>query len=418
MRVLFVTWVAPGHLNHMVPLAWACQAAGHDVRVAGPPSCQEAIMRAGLPAVSVGTDVATAVLNSRPELAPWRRRGRWPAGWGGHPELLDDGQLKVVAALADKQFQVADAMLDDLIGFGRWWRPQVVVYDFLCWAGVVAGTVLGVPAFAHTHGTAATIPRAEMRDMATEPLPGFVRLFERFGAEPGHGPVGWFEPCPPSLRLPDRLDSQRIPIRYVPYNGPGAVPGWLLAEPSLPRVCVTGGVSGDTYRPETTLGLLRSTVTAICELDVEVIVAVSQAQEQSVGELPAKTRVVRAIPFQLLLPSCRAVVHHGGAGTGLSAIHAGIPQLVLPQAPQLAELGDRLHARGAGIMLSTETQDDPGSIRAAVSSLLTEPRYATATREILAEMAAMPTPSARVGLLEDAAAGRAPVQTIAAATPL
>src|SRR5689334_3908713 len=56
VRALFVTCNAPGHLFTMVPLAWAMQAAGHDVRVAGLPSCAKPTSGAGLIPVPVGAD--------------------------------------------------------------------------------------------------------------------------------------------------------------------------------------------------------------------------------------------------------------------------------------------------------------------------------------------------------------------------
>lgn len=79
MRVLLTTWAAPGHLFPMVPLAWAFQAAGHEVRVAGPPSCQDAITQAGLSAVEAGDQAAIAGLPKPPELAAWGARPAGPA---------------------------------------------------------------------------------------------------------------------------------------------------------------------------------------------------------------------------------------------------------------------------------------------------------------------------------------------------
>ena len=40
--------------------------------------------------------------------------------------------------------------------------------------------------------------------------------------------------------------------------------------------------------------------------------------------------VTDSVPHHLLLPSCDAIIHHGGAGTSAAALTAGIPQLVCP----------------------------------------------------------------------------------------
>lgn len=47
----------------------------------------------------------------------------------------------------------------------------------------------------------------------------------------------------------------------------------------------------------------------------------------------AKQRVFELdapVPYAWLLPRCAAVVHHGGAGTTAAALHAGVPQVVVP----------------------------------------------------------------------------------------
>jgi hypothetical protein len=56
MRVLFTVQRDRQHLFPLVPLAWACRAAGHEVRIAGPPVLQDVIVHTGLPAMVVGRD--------------------------------------------------------------------------------------------------------------------------------------------------------------------------------------------------------------------------------------------------------------------------------------------------------------------------------------------------------------------------
>jgi len=49
-----------------------------------------------------------------------------------------------------------------------------------------------------------------------------------------------------------------------------------------------------------------------------------------------------------LLPRCKAVIHHGGAGTTGAGLRAGIPNIVLPFAGDQAFWGKRVAALGAG----------------------------------------------------------------------
>lgn len=274
MRVLFTTWNSPSHLFPMVPLMWAYQAAGHEVRVAGPPSCTPWIAGAGLPAVVVGHDLEVAGTLTQSALRPLSRQRRWPADWMVKPGELDDTQLGLLEKLAEKNFAVADAMLDDLVAFARQWRPDLVVYDTTCYAGAVVAAVLGVPALSHMWGTGAPV-RNEMRAMGSEPLPGFEALFERFGVAPRPDPLAWLDPCPLSLQLP--VPGQRLSTGFVPYNGGGEVPGWLLEPPRKPRVClswgvVTGRISGSAASDE-----LFAAIEAVAALDVELVIATSAA---------------------------------------------------------------------------------------------------------------------------------------------
>ncbi|MFD8483954.1 nucleotide disphospho-sugar-binding domain-containing protein [Kitasatospora sp. NPDC059673] len=401
MRVLFATWAEPGHLYPLVQLAWACQAAGHQVRFATPPACAPAVARAGLIGMPVGQDVAVAQIRGRADLAPWRSFGRWPAGWASRPDLLDDGHRTVLAALADKQFTVADAMADDLIAFGRAWQPDVVVHDSLTFAGPLVAAVLGVPAVGHSWGSA-TVIRIETDGLGSELRPGYRELFERHGADPERGPLGWFDPCPPSLRLPDPTPRRRIPVRHVPYNGPGLLPRWLHTEPGRPRVCVTAGVAGGKIDPDRLPDVLTRALAALTALDVEVVLAVGAAQAGRLGGLPDGVRVAESLPMTALLPTCAAVVHHGGFGTGLTAAAHGVPQLVLPQMPISAEIGERLAHVGAGLLPAPDEQHDPAVIGAAVAALLDEPRHRKAAAALREEMLAEPTPAERVAVLVDA----------------
>lgn len=393
MRLLVVTWSAPSHLYPMVPLAWAAVAAGHQVRVAVPPSGAQAVTAAGLLPVVVGADpVMTPDLLWA--LEPWRRPGRWPPGWASRPELLPPEAVRVLDALAAKQVAVAEAMLDDLVEFARWWRPDLVVYDAISLAGPVVAAVLDVPAYGHTWGTA-TVMQVEMERLGDQLRPEFRRLFARYCVAPRSAPEGWLDPCPPPMRLPDPRPTWRIPVRPVPFNGATVPPDWLARPADRVRICLTGGVSGAKASPTGGHPLFLTVAEAAADLDVEVVLAVSPMVRPHLPELPSVVRVVESVPITLLLDTCDVVVHHGGSGTGLTAAAAGVPQLVLPQAPVLAEFGERLSACGAGILLDPAEQTR-SAVRTALDDLLGRAAYRESARRLASAIAAMPTPAQRV----------------------
>jgi UDP:flavonoid glycosyltransferase YjiC (YdhE family) len=57
---------------------------------------------------------------------------------------------------------------------------------------------------------------------------------------------------------------------------------------------------------------------------------------------------LEAVPHEWLLPRCRMVIHHGGAGTTSAGLRAGIPNVVVPFTADQPFWGRRVHALGAG----------------------------------------------------------------------
>jgi UDP:flavonoid glycosyltransferase YjiC (YdhE family) len=113
-------------------------------------------------------------------------------------------------------------------------------------------------------------------------------------------------------------------------------------------------------------------------------------------------KVVRAVSHAAIFPACRAVVHHGGAGTTAAGLRAGVPTLVLSLAVDdqqiWAEAVTRLGV-GFGREFYSSTLD---SLVADLRSMLT-PEYATRAREVAAAMTKPAESVARAAdLLEEA----------------
>jgi UDP:flavonoid glycosyltransferase YjiC (YdhE family) len=54
------------------------------------------------------------------------------------------------------------------------------------------------------------------------------------------------------------------------------------------------------------------------------------------------------VPHDWLLPHCKMIVHHGGAGTTSAGLRAGIPNVVVPFTADQPFWGRRVYAIGAG----------------------------------------------------------------------
>jgi UDP:flavonoid glycosyltransferase YjiC (YdhE family) len=113
-------------------------------------------------------------------------------------------------------------------------------------------------------------------------------------------------------------------------------------------------------------------------------------------------KVVDAVGQAAIFPLCRAVVHHGGAGTTAAGLRAGIPTLILWNGldqPVWADSVTRLKV-GFGRRFSESTVD---SLVADLHSVLA-PHYARRAREVAAQMTKPAESLARTAdLLEDTA---------------
>jgi UDP:flavonoid glycosyltransferase YjiC (YdhE family) len=107
-------------------------------------------------------------------------------------------------------------------------------------------------------------------------------------------------------------------------------------------------------------------------------------------------KVVGAVNFAATFPACRAVVHHGGAGTTAASLRAGVPTLILSTDLDQSLWGTRVKRLKVGTArrLSTTTQK---SLVADLRRILA-PQYVARAREIATRMT---TPAVSVASTAD-----------------
>lgn len=387
MRAVLMASPMPTHLAAMLPLAWALRAAGHQVAVLGRPNLVATATAAGLATFSVGAafdDVAQR--RERPAGArPLRRPG----------ERVKPPIEKLAAGWRAR----VDEVLDDTVRVVRRWRPDLLIADPLEFTAQIVAGVCRVPLVQHRWGI--DVISGKILGAADEALRDILL---RVGLGPAlPRPAIVLDPSPPSLRAPDLPAADSI--RYVPSNGVGLMPAWVSRPRAARRVCVT---FGSRTLAATGPAVLPTVLAAVAELpDVEVIATVPPDERDGLGRLSASVRVVDPVPLHLFLDTCSAVVHHGGAGTTLTALLAGLPQLVLPQAPPQVLTGERIEAAGIGhSMDDVSSQADPILLRRHLSALVDSPRPRREAAQVAAEMRQQRTPARWVPRLVALAEGR------------
>lgn len=382
MRVL-ITALVPTHLMAMVPVAWALRASGHEVMVSGGPAVLEAASAAGLSGVPVKV----------PPGRPAPRTSAAPARAG----VL--GTEPDWNALRERWTQRVDGMVDDHLDFALHWRPHLVLVDPIEFCGLVVAAVLRIPAVVHRWGpdrlSSQSIPRA------VEAL-GEVAL--RRGATGGPAmPSLVLDPCPPSLQCPEAAPAR--PVRFVPFNGAGSLPPRTVETRATQRLCVSfGGETPALTRPEPWGRLLA-------ELDsFDGLESVITAIPPDAGALPTSVSAPGRLPLDLFLRDCSALLHHGGAGTAMTGLSFGVPQVILAQPnPSWAAVGERVEALGAGLVIDPEVLFEKGSrtgLRNALNEVLRRPGYRSAAEALAEENRRLPAPGEIVPLLKELAAER------------
>ncbi|MEV7383898.1 glycosyltransferase [Streptomyces lydicus] len=211
-------------------------------------------------------------------------------------------------------------------------------------------------------------------------------------------PVGqWTLDVPTSLALP--VSVPRVPVRHVPYNGPARVPGGLDGPTGRLRICLTLGVSFREVvgEDQASVGELPE---AVADLDVEVVATLNAEQLDALGPLPPNVRAVDFVPLSELLQSCAAIIHHGGAGTFLTALAHGVPQVVVPSR-MWCNTPRAERARAAGVALTCPPERlTAGRLRAMVTRVLEDPSFAHAAARVRTEMLGTPMPAGILPVLE------------------
>lgn len=385
MRVLMSTWGWRSQFYALAPLGWALQAAGHDVRVASHPSMTEAIASAGLAAVPLGRDLSFAEAF---------------AGMIGRVASLDDEQPTATdvepAITADGGVvRFAKALLPDLVEFGRHWRPDLMIWEPFNLAAAVASAALDVPGVQNLWGPDSSITLRLDPEEVIGPLAADFGLTSDDIQLTGDIQL---DPVPPPMQV--RLSGPTLPIRFVPYNGTAVVPDWLRLPAERPRVCVTAGTMMAGAGLVERIDPLAMAVEAAASLDVEVVVVVEPAQQARLGALAANVRVAATpLALRLLLPTCAAIVHQGGAGTMMTALACGVPQLILPQVSDQHFNAERLALSGAGTSQDVD-KTDVDAIRAALADLLSDGPARAAALTMRDLVRHMPAPAALVPFLE------------------
>jgi UDP:flavonoid glycosyltransferase YjiC (YdhE family) len=367
VKVLFSAWPGYGHLLPMVPLARAAQRAGHQVLVATGPDLADVTRELGLDFRPAGMtiDEVRAQVPSDVSVA-----GRSPAFDVAFAARYVFGPGALSRAI-------------DLLDIVPAWQPDLIVHDTVELGATIAAETFGVPHVTHGYGpmsavtadlvtaTGAFVEEADVPDPA----------LDAFGAP-------YLDVSPPGLAqvITEPWKDVR-PLRPSAGEANGDLRPALADLPHDDTVYLTLGTA-----PHRSYDVFGSVLDACARMPVNVVVTTgprSEPDRVAAGRPAVLAR--RYLAQASVLPYCRAVVSHAGAGTMLGALCHGLPQLCLPQKTDQPLNAAALVPTGAALAL------EPGQVTAesvaeSLRCLLDDPSYAANAGVLRDRIGSMPSP--------------------------
>lgn len=381
MRVLLATTANNGHFGPMLPFAGACRRAGHEVLVAAPESFAGAVERAGHRHWSC------------PDVDPDEWAALHAKFLAAEPEKRNETMVTLGAELA------ARSIMPGMLAAIDEWRPDVILREIGELGSAIAGELRGVPYVQMLIGLDKfvdfTLPLAARALVAYHTSLGLAP--DPDGASLRRAPS--FSLLPPSLEVPRAEAGPEVHRFRVPAAGAAPLPDWWAGD-EAPLVYATFGTvaAGVPFAA----AAFRTVVEALAELPVRLLVTVGDNGDPPAwAALPPNVHVERWVPQQDVLANAAAMVCHGGTGTVLGGLAAGVPMVVVPQFADQPDNAERVAAVGAGIGVGggEAAPATAAEVSAAVSRVLTEPAYREAAGAIAEEIAALPPVDAAVGFL-------------------
>lgn len=137
--------------------------------------------------------------------------------------------------------------------------------------------------------------------------------------------------------------------------------------------------------------------------DRKIIVQRGWAQFPQFGDAE-HIKIVGKVSHDQLFRHASAVIHHGGAGTTASALHAGVPQIVVPHIGDQNFFGSEVERFGCGFRLKKAVW--PEQLHHALDRLLADATRVRRAAEVGRELRAEDGPAAAVHELEAFASER------------
>ena len=358
MKITILTYGSRGDVQPFVALALGLQKNGHVVKLAAPHKFNEFVTSHGITFVPLAGDpeeISRLINNA----------GTNPA--------------RVVASMWNYIFSIAPQV--SRVAFPACEGADLIIHSFLF--------TVGGHSWAYEHNTpdisVQTFPMfAPTREFpnvsALNVPPGLFSYFSHWfatqvfwvGGNSGYGPAQRANPdphYPKKLYWPFDASPHHLRTPLLFAYSPGILP---RPKDWQEDIHVTGYFFLDekSYQPPVELSeFLAAGDPPVCVsfgsmvnrkakgIDEIVRAALSRTGNRGIilsgwggteNQSSKKFLYLKSAPHDWLLPRCKLVIHHGGAGSTAAGLRAGIPNIIVPFTADQPFWGNRVHAIGAG----------------------------------------------------------------------
>jgi UDP:flavonoid glycosyltransferase YjiC (YdhE family) len=376
---------------------------GHDVRIAVPPDLVGFAEAAGLPAVAYGPAIQDWLESTRNfwayffrnfwkvrDVLAFLREAREPGTrcWGQMSTMLtslSDGADLLLTGMSYQELAANVAEYRDIPLATLLWFPIRVnghviptlpapllrwamsVYEWLVWRGVnkvedAQRRELGLPK-ANSPAPRRIAERRSLEIQAYDEIcfPGLAAEWAK-----------WNGRHPPQRPFVGTLTMES------PTDADDEVASWIAA--GAPPICFGFG----SIPVESPADMIAMIAAACAQLGERALLCAGSTDFSNAPHFD-HVKVVGAMNYAAIFPACRAVVHHGGAGTTAAGLRAGVPTLILWMADVQVVWG----AAVKRLKVGTARRFSSATEKSLVADLRTilAPQYRARAREVAAQMA-------------------------------
>jgi UDP:flavonoid glycosyltransferase YjiC (YdhE family) len=399
MKFVLACYGSRGDVEPCVAVGRELLHRGHEVRMVVPPDLVGFVEAAGLAAVAYGLDTQ-AILEAERNFSTCFFRNFWRIRdlirlWREFWELV----TRCWGAASTTLTSLADGA--DLLFTGGSFEEQAAnvaeYYD------IPLATLHCFPVRANGHVLVPILPSPLMRSAMTVFFWLYWRVMKKvedaqrrelgLPKATGPSPRRITERGSLEIQAYDAVCYPGLPAEWAKCNGQRPFVGTLTMElptdaddevaswisAGTPPICFGFG-SIPAESPADTVAMISA---ACAQLGERALVCSAGTDFSHVPHLD-HVKVVGAVNFAAAFPACRAVVHHGGAGTTAAGLRAGVPTLILWTVPGQAIWGAQVKRLKVGTArrFSSTTRE---SLAADLRRILA-PHYVTRAREVATRM--------------------------------